>query len=80
MYVDKTLAELSNFSDLVVESQHMGEQWKIVFIAALDGRNGALPGGDETQSALDMMVKSIQQGNVSNFLACDRDGNSVYFS
>jgi hypothetical protein len=80
MYVDKTVADLSTFESLVDESQQMGEHWKIVFIAALEGKNGVLADSVETQSALEMMVKSIQQGKVSNFLACDRDGNAVSFS
>jgi hypothetical protein len=80
MYVDKTLDELSSFSDMVTESQKMGEKWKIVFIAALSGRNGVLPSSSETQTTLDMMVKSIQQGIVSKFLAYDSNGQSVHFS
>lgn len=79
MCVDKTLAELGNFSTLVAESEKMGQHWKIVFVAALDGRNGELPSSSEAQSALDMMVKSIQQGIVSNFLAYDKNGNAVQF-
>lgn len=80
MYVDKTLAELGTFHDLVAESQQMGAPWQIVFVAALAGRNGALPGSVEAQAALDMMVKSVQQGIVSSFLAYDRNGMQVSFS
>lgn len=79
MYVDKTLDELSNFSDLVKESQQMGQQWHIVFVAALAGRDGVLPGSGEAQAALEMMVKSVQQGAISNFLAYDRDGTPMQF-
>lgn len=77
MYVDKTLEELSNFSDLVTESRQMGQRWQIVFVAALAGRNGVLPSSIEAQEALEMMVKSVQQGTVSNFLAYDRDGTAM---
>lgn len=77
MYVDKTLPELSTFSALVTESQQMGQQWQIVFVAALGGKNGALPSSEEAQATLDMMAKSVQMGAVSNFLAYDRDGNLV---
>lgn len=77
MYVDKTLPELSTFSALVAESQQMGQQWQIVFVAALGGKNGALPSSEEAQATLEMMAKSVQMGAVSNFLAYDRDGNSV---
>jgi hypothetical protein len=79
MYVDKTLDELNRFADLVAESQQMGQNWKIVFVGALSGRNGKLPSSQEAQAALDMMVKSVQQGAVSNFLALDRNGNQVKF-
>lgn len=79
MYVDKTLAELSSFSALVAESQQMGQNWQIVFVAALSGRNGVLPSSTEAQATLEMMAKSVQMGAISNFLAYDRDGNSVKF-
>jgi hypothetical protein len=77
MYVDKTLEELSNFADLVTESRHMGQPWKIVFVAALAGRNGVLPSSAEAQEALEMMVKAVQQGAISNFLAYDHDGTAM---
>lgn len=77
MYVDKTLEELSNFKNLVAESKHMGQPWKIVFIAALAGRNGVLPSSIEAQDALEMMVKAVQQGAISNFLAYDFDGTPM---
>jgi len=77
MYVDKTLEELSNFANLVTESRHMGQPWKIVFVAALAGRNGVLPSSAEAQEALEMMVKAVQQGAISNFLAYDHDGTAM---
>lgn len=79
MYVDKTLDELSDFPDLVEESRQMGQEWHIVFVGALSGKNGILPGATEAQAAMDMMVKSIQQGAVSNFLAYDRKGALLKF-
>lgn len=77
MYVDKKLDELSNFSDLVKESRQMGQPWKIVFVAALAGRNGVMPSDKEAQEALDIMVKSVQQGLISKFLAYDQDGTLI---
>lgn len=79
MYVDKTLEQLGSFSDLVAESLQMGQPWQIVFVAALAGHGGALPSSEEAQAAMDMMVKSVQQGLLSNFLAYDRDGNQMRF-
>ena len=77
MFVDKTLDELSNFADLVKESQQMGQPWKIVFVAALAGKNGSLPSSMEAGLALEMMVKAIQQGAISNFLAYDYSGTPL---
>lgn len=77
MYVDKTLDELSNFAALVQESQQMGKHWHIVFAAALAGQGGLLPSSAEVEATLNMMVKSVQQGVISNFLAYDRDGNQM---
>lgn len=79
MYVDKALHELKRFSDLVTESQQMGQSWLIVFVGALSGRNGQSPSSQEAQAALEMMVKSVQQGAVSKFLAFDKKGDPVQF-
>lgn len=79
MYVDKALQELKKFSDLVTESKQMGQNWQIVFVGALSGHNGQPPSSEEAQAALDMMVKSVQQGAVSKFLAFDKKGDPVKF-
>lgn len=79
MYVDKTLEELGSFSELVAESKQMGKHWEIVFVAALAGHGGALPSSEEAQAAMDIMVKSVQQGLISNFLAYDRNGAQMRF-
>ena len=79
MYVDKPLQELGSFSDLVQESKQMGQHWHIVFVGALAGRNGAMPSSNEAQAALEVMVKSIQQGSISSFMAFDRDGTPIQF-
>jgi hypothetical protein len=80
MCTDKALDELGNFSDLVEESRLMGQDWKIVFVACLAGRAGAMPSSEEAQAHLKTMVNSIQNGAISKFLAYDRDGNLVQFS
>ncbi|MDO8891528.1 MAG: ribonucleotide reductase subunit alpha [Sulfurimicrobium sp.] len=80
MCTDKALDELGSFSDLVAESQQMGQDWKIVFVACLGGRAGVMPTSEEAQEPLKKMVDSIQNGAISNYLAYDRDGNQVQFS
>lgn len=77
MFVDKAPDELGCFADLVAESQQMGQPWQIVFVAGLGGRMGIPPADKETHEALEMMVKSIQQGAISSFLAYDKDGTPL---
>lgn len=43
MCVDKNLPELTTFSDLVVESQAMGQAWNIVLAVSLSGSKGNIP-------------------------------------
>ena len=40
MCVDKTLAEPGSFSDLVEESKNIKEEWQMVLVASLSGKNG----------------------------------------
>jgi hypothetical protein len=39
MCVDKTLDELSNFTDLVTESESIEPNWQLVLVACLSARN-----------------------------------------
>ena len=74
------LDELGDFVDLVEESRHMGEDWKIVFVACLGGQAGVMPSSEEAQAHLKTMVNSIRNGAISKYLAYDRDGDLVQFS
>ncbi|MDD5329845.1 MAG: ribonucleotide reductase subunit alpha [Sulfuricella sp.] len=80
MCTDKALDELGDFADLVEESRQTGQDWKIVFVAALDGRGGVMPSSEDARVPLEKMVEAVQNGAVSNFLAFDREGNQVRFS
>lgn len=77
--VDKTLDECDDFAGLVTESQYTGQDWQIVFVAALFGKTGVLPSSNETEQALNRMIESIHQGLIANFLAFNRNGNFVEF-
>lgn len=79
MFVDKPADELRSFAELVEESQHTGQDWDVVFVACLGGREGRQPADDEAQQALEMMVKSIQGGIVDRFLAYRRNGEPLSF-
>ena len=80
MCVDKTLDELSSFSDLVAESERVGKNWQIVLVACLSGRNGIEPSSDEATQPLKMMVQTVETGGqLSNYMAFDREGAPVQF-
>lgn len=81
MCVDKTLGELGSFSDLVNESRQMEQDWQIVLVAALSGKNGVIPDSTEAEGSLKMMVETVQNGgDLSKFMAFDRSGTPVLFN
>ena len=75
--VDKTPAEVADFSQLVDESRNTGQNWDVVFVAAMSGRGGVPPSSDETQQPITMMVESIRMGHVGNYLPLDVNGEAV---
>lgn len=80
MCADKTLDELGNFSDLVEESRQMGQDWQIVLVAGLSGRNGVAPSSSEADQPLKAMVQTVEMGgDLSKYVAFDREGTSVQF-
>jgi len=80
MCVDKTPEELGSFSDLVAESEKMEKDWKLVLVAGLAGRNGVAPSSAETVQPLKTMVQTVESGgDLSQFMAFDRDGTPVQF-
>ncbi len=79
--VDKDLAELTNFTDLVAESKQMEQEWDIVLVACLSGRNSIPPTSEEAEQPLKMMVKVVQDGgDLSKYLAFDKQGEMLNFS
>lgn len=80
MCTDKTLDELGSFSDLVTESESMEQDWHIVLIACLSGRNGMVPSSDDATEPLKRMVQTVESGgDLSNFVAFNRNGDPVLF-
>lgn len=81
MCVDKTLDELGSFADLVSESEGMKQDWKIVLLACLSGRDGVAPSSDEVEYGLKMMAQTVDDGgDLSKYMAFDRDGTVLHFS
>ncbi len=80
MCVDKTLEELGSFSDLVEESRQMQQDWQIVLVAGLSGRDGVVPDSSEAEQPLNRMVQTVENGgDLSKYMAFDREGMPVHF-
>lgn len=75
--VDKAPKEALEFSVLAEESRSTGQDWDMVFVAAMSGRGGTEPSSDEAQQPLTMMVESIRMGHLGNYLPLDRSGQAV---
>lgn len=75
--VDKSPEELSDMAALVAESRETGIDWDIVFVAALAGQGAQPPSSEQTEQHLNRMVESLKMGNISAFLALDRQGEVV---
>ena len=77
MCVDRTPDEIGAFADLVAESREMQCEWSIVFVAALDGRNGRALTSEEAEAPLLRMIDAIKSGSLGAFIPFDRDGEPV---
>lgn len=80
MCVDKTLEELGTFTELVSEARNMEQEWHIVLVACLSGRNGVMPSSDDATQPLQVMQTTVENGgDLSNYIAFDRDGTPIRF-
>jgi hypothetical protein len=79
MCVDKTPDELDSFTALVEEARQFGEDWDIVFAAALSGRGNVGPTSSEAEEPLQRMVESIKSGAIGRFVPFDAHGRPVRF-
>lgn len=75
--VDKLPDEVRSFSSLVEESRQTGQDWDVVFVAAMSGRGGIEPSTDEAQQPMTMMVESIRMGHVSNYVPLNPEGQAI---
>jgi hypothetical protein len=81
MTLEKPLDELSNFKDLVAESELMKKDWQLVSIGIMSGRNGVMPTSEEALKSLEIMMKTVETGgNLSKFMTFDRSGSPIQFT
>ena len=81
MCVDKSLNELGSFESLVEESKHMGQDWAIVLVAALSGRDGKEPSSADAEVPMKIMMHAVENGgDLSKYMAFDKQGIPIKFS
>jgi hypothetical protein len=80
MSVDKAPEDLDTFAALVDESRQYGQDWAVVFVAGLSGRDGRAPTSKEADQSLQRMVESIKTGLLGSFIPFDRHGEPMLFS
>lgn len=77
MCVDKTPEELRSFAELAQESRQFGQEWQMVFVAAMSGADGVAPTSESAELPLQRMVESIKVGTFGTFIPFDRQGHPV---
>ena len=79
MVVDKDAGALLDFEALARESEHLAEDWQMVFAAALSGRHGQAPSSADCELPLQRMVQAIREGSHGAYIPFDRQGQPLLF-
>jgi hypothetical protein len=77
MSVDKNPEELDTFAALVEEASQFGQDWAVVFVAGLSGRDGRPPTSMEADQSLQRMIDAIKTGAFGAFMPFDRSGQPL---
>lgn len=77
MCVDKRPDELSSFDALTQESRQFGQDWSIVFAAAMSGSSDRAPTSEEAKEPLQRMVEAIKRGEHGAYIPFDLQGHAV---
>ncbi|MBL4911332.1 MAG: ribonucleotide reductase subunit alpha [Alteromonadaceae bacterium] len=78
MCVDKLPEELSTFATLVKEADAIEKNWNFIFIASLNGENGAAPSTDDAEPYLNKMTHDIESGHeIGRYVIFDREENAI---
>ena len=77
MSVDKMPEELDTFAALVAESCQFGQEWVVVFVAGLSGRDGHAPTSEQADQSLQRMIEAIKTGAFGSFMPFDRQGQPM---
>ena len=77
MCVDKRPDEVVSFGALTQESGQFGQQWGIVFAAALSGTLSRAPTSEDAEEPLQRMVEAIKRGEHGAYIPFDPQGDAV---
>ena len=77
MCVDKDPAELKDFAALQLEAVSMGQDWALIFAAALSGQGRLAPTPAQVEAALTRMVEAVKSGQLNGLIPFDRQGEAV---
>jgi hypothetical protein len=77
MSVDKNPEDLDTFAALVEESRQFGQDWAVVFVASLSGRDGRPPTSMQADQSLQRMIDAIKSGAFGAFMPFDRHGQPL---
>lgn len=77
MCVDKDPAELKDFAALQAEASATGQDWALVFVAALSGTGRQAPASAQVEAALTRMVEAVKSGHADGLIPFDRHGEAV---
>jgi len=77
MGVDKDPADLKDFAALQAEALSMGQDWALVFAAAMSGQGSQAPASTQVEAALTRMVEAVKSGNLGGMIPFDRQGEAV---
>jgi hypothetical protein len=77
MCVDKAPDELESFDTLVAEATQFGQNWGMVFAAAMSGTALKPPTSADADKPLQAMVEAIKQGKISAYIPFDKSGMPV---
>lgn len=77
MCVDKAPDELGSFEALALEAAQFGQDWALVFAAALSGTLHRAPTSEDAQAPLARMVDAIKRGEHAGLVPFDRSGHAV---
>ncbi len=78
MCVDKSPDELESFNTLVQEATAFGQNWGMVFAAAMSGTTQSPPTSADADKPLQAMVEAIKQGKIGAYIPFDKSGMPVH--